>query len=515
LLDIPLNSPIRLKLPPRELGYRYTVVDRDVRRGTKTFHWPTLVFFDGTDDSTAAPVEYEDLYSYFEENARFGHQWRRTTAIGLGLFADFCASTMNLLTEERLCAGDEPLARTLLRGFAFALRDGTIPEVPGEPDPLGLRWRAKGDVQTGVYLASVTNYFTWLGDRDVTTRWKWLPDVPVGHPLNAMRIAAELAIRRKKSLLAHLDNQPKKPPPGRWQAGIIGPRKESTAPVYSFPEAYAARFLFEAFDLENDSQRTVATIAAVMFAAGLRSSEPLHAYVSDVQFVNGQPVFALHHPEFAKVSDEYGRLVTRHAYLAERGMLPRNRDYGSRAFAGWKGMANDIPGTHAFWLPIESLRERVAELLRHYIHVTRPTIMARRLPGSPVHPFLFVSAGLATGDKWGLPGDPFTMSALRAEWEAAIARLSRKYNDPSLKFQKKLGTTLHGPRHLFGRFLKTLGVAGEVIMVVMHHRWFESHLIYGRLNSLEVDAVLNSALDATDKNSAARKFEREIEKILS
>lgn len=502
-------------MPPREFGLNFTVVSRDVCRGAHTFFWPTLIFHWEDGQGGTSTAECEPLNGYFEDNTRFGHQWRRTTATGFGLFVDYATSRISTMSADERDADDETLERTLLRGFAHALKYGTVPRDPKTADPLGLRWTAKGDNRAGVYLTYTENFLQWVARRNETLRWKWLSteDARPEHPANAMRVAAELSIRSKKSLLSHIRGTERSAPPsGHSQKGVIGPRKTSTEAVYSFPEQYVAPFLFEAFDLENESQRTAATIAAVLMGGGLRSSEPLHAFVSDVQFANDQAVFALHHPQFAEITDQNGDRMTREAYLANLGMRPRNRDFGGPDFAGWKGLADDYPGTQVYWLPIPSLRARVEELLRHYIRVTRPAIMGRRPRSAIKHPYLFVSSGLGRGERWGEPGDPYSLSALRSEWQAGILRLARKYDDPELKFIKKLGTTLHGPRHFYGRFLKTLGVDGEIIMRCMHHKDFESHLVYGRLTPLEIDTLLQRAGEAPiAKQVTARNFEQEIE----
>lgn len=521
MLDTPKPPAPRSKfndsLPQREFGYNFIVSDRRVLRGERAYFWPRLEFIIDTQDGGVDTVNCDALDDYFEDFTRFKHKWRRNAAVALGLFSDYAAAKLRFMGEAALSLDDEQLARALLRGFAHALRDGTIPTISAEPDPLGLRWHSRGERQARVLVGALNGFLLWFGDQPQGSRWSWFKatSCDFNHPTNAFRHAAELAIRRKKSLLAHLDKtgepKPKRHP---MFLGILGPQKDSTRSPLSFPIKYAAEFVYKGFDLYQESQRTAATVAALLFLGGFRASEPLHLYVSDVQFAHDKVYVFLQDPTFGKVLDENNRRILRSAYLKKFELEPRDRTSFKRGQSGWKGMDKDEFGTFAHWLPIPALRKRVRELLEYYVRVTRPAIMSRRPRHLPDHPYLFVTAGLNGGDRTGEIGDPLTMSAFLSQWTAALNRLAKKHGDPELLFKKEHGTTLHGPRHLYGKLLKSLGIKGEVIMECMHHRDIRSHLVYGRLSHAEVDQLLQRAANPIPEHeAAAQEFMRDIDHI--
>jgi len=45
----------------------------------------------------------------------------------------------------------------------------------------------------------------------------------------------------------------------------------------------------------------------------------------------------------------------------------------------------------------------------------------------------------------------------------------KKYGDPCLRIRKRLGTTQHGVRHLYGAILSELGMSPKTIQECMHH----------------------------------------------
>jgi hypothetical protein len=478
-----------------ELGSNFIISNQHVQRGDRTYYWPRL-YFVMSDADELDLIECGVLEDYYFVHSRFKHKWRRNTALALGLLTDYTIAKLRTLSEQQRAAGDETLERLIMIGFAEALLHGTVPKDPSKRDPLGLRWKPKGKDQTGVLLTHLSGYLVWLGSREETSRWRWFSDshAQPTHPAAAMRMASELAIRRKTSFLAHLKSTESRPRARHVLfSGVLEPRKESTVAPLSFPTKYVAPFLYEAFDFDDDAERTAGTISAMLFAGGLRSSEPLHTYVSDVQFTSTDTFVFLHHPDWGRVTGPDGRRITRREYLGDFGLIPRHLDY-ERNHAGWKGLADDDVGTIAYWLPIPALKQRVSNLLRHYLRVTRPGIMALRPKGLRDHPFLFVSP---RASEHGEVGDPYTLVALRDEWKRAVKWLAVVKDDPALKHSKALGTSPHGARHHYGRYLKSLNVPGEIIMRAMHHRDFKSHLVYGRLSPAEMNAVLQNAVSTS------------------
>jgi hypothetical protein len=489
------------QVPRREVGLNFIVQHQTIEFGGNKHHWPRVHLHEQVGGETRL-TSIDILDEYYHDHPRYTDAWRLNAARAVGLFADFAGAKLQTISPEELAAPDEVLERRLLQGFAVALKSGTL--VGGADyaaDPLGLGWRPRGDRQARVYLSALSKVLEWMGKRTESARWQWISkSTSERSAASSLRVAAELAIRHQKSLLRHLDGTERVPLWHSYAESIITPQKSPTVAVNSFPAKWAAPFLFECFDLEDEAQMTAATVAAVLFCGGLRMSEPFHSYTTDVQLIDGMAHLFFQHPAWGIVSSADGKHVTRKAYLQDFGLQPRNIVHGKH-HAGWKGMADDDRMTQAYWLPIAGLRQRVNHLLMRYLTVTRPAIMARRPASALDHPFLFVSARAVCN---GSVGDPYTISAFQSAWAAAIKRLSRLLDDPEIRLRKRLGTTVHGARHFFGHFLKVVGVPAEVITRVMNHRDPASQLVYGLLSPFEINDVLEFSMAGADPNVGAR-----------
>lgn len=489
------------RLPRREVGLNFIVQHQTIEFRGDRHHWPRVHLHEQVGGETRL-TSIDILDEFYHDHPRYSDAWRLNAARAVGLFADYSGAKLQTMSAEELAAPDEIIERRLMQGFAVALKFGTL--VVGKEylrDPLGLGWRPRGDRQARTYLSALSKVLDWMAGRTETARWQWLSkSTSRRSAASCFRTAAELAIRQQRSFLKHLDGTERVPLWHSIAEGIIAPQKSMSTAVHSFPSAWAARFLFECFDLEDEAQMTAATVAAVLFCGGLRMSEPFHCYTTDVQVIDGMAHLFFQHPQFGIVSSADNQNVTRAAYLQDFGLQARNIVNG-KYHAGWKGMANDDRITQAYWLPIPGLRRRVHDLLMRYLTVTRPTIMSRRPASAFNHPFLFVTAHALGG---GSVGDPYTLSAFRSAWAAAIKRLSRLLDDPEIRLRKRLGTTAHGARHFFGHFLKVLGVPDEVITRVMNHRDPRSQFVYGLLSPFEANEVLETFMSGVDPRTGAR-----------
>ncbi|TBD01849.1 site-specific integrase [Rhizobium ruizarguesonis] len=473
-----------------ERGRHFLVVRQRVKVEGVHRRWPQLYILvpDGVGDITMK--RDERLQEFFLDNDGRSYQWMLDVARSIGLFVDH---SMAVASDPALrSARRSELERRLLRGFAFALRDGTSVDIEGTRiDATKLYWSTRGRRRAHEILKKTTRYMEWLGDVDPSSRWAraattkgWKPD-----PLTAYRLAAELALRKKRALLGHLEGKGLNAP--HRFGGIVDRGEPATNLVPSFPSSYAVPLLFVGFKRSDDDwDETAELIAHLLVLQGLRQSEAFHLFVSDVQFVNGSASIYFHHPQWGKIEARGGGFITRQEYLAGLGRTPRNL-IKDRFWAGWKGMAEDDVGTPGFFLPIDPLVKRTTELLKRYLFVTRPALMARRPKWAGDHPYLFVSTGRTAGSGGGQIGDPYTISAFRSAWKSAIRRLAQIYQDSKLRVRKAEGTSPHGCRHFYGRFLWTAGVEGEIIQRCMHHRSVESHRVYTRLQHSEISDLLN------------------------
>ncbi len=157
-------------------------------------------------------------------------------------------------------------------------------------------------------------------------------------------------------------------------------------------------------------------------------------------------------------------------------------------------MADDHLGTPGYFLPIETLVKRTTNLLMRYIFVTRPSIMKQRPANTGDHPFLFVSSGRAAKTLGQEVGAPYTMTAFENAWEQAVRRVGRLHDDPTMaEMRKWRGTTPHGGRHFYGRFLFSIGLEPSVIQRCMHHKTLNAHSAYTRLTPSEVNEIVQEA----------------------
>ncbi len=481
-----------------ERGLNFFYVTQTVMRGTRRFVWPVLYFIVPEGDHLHI-VRLETLLDYFEEHTARSHQWRLLRARGVGLMIDSSVSRLNLLSDRQRADMGEPIERYLLKQFALDVAHGTITlhENDTKTDRSNLFWHARGK-EADKLLRAVSSYIEWLGENTGAKRWTFAASVDDvrQNPVTAFRMAAELAIRRKKSFLSYLGGEERAP--SHRFAATTGTHDRSSNPIYSFPTKYFSPMLFEAFRTDDgEVDHAAQLIAHILLAGGLRSSEPFHFFVSDVQFMADEPVVFMHHPEFGKILDR-NRSTDRKGFLLKRyEMLPRTKQSGARR-AGWKSVLGDDVGTPIFWLPIPGLLERITELLRNYILRIRPAIMRGRAPHLKDHPFLFVNPRDSTGVGGGQIGDPYTISAFKGAWNRGVGRLARFYDDPDLAVLKAKGTTPHGPRHLYGRFLRTLELQPDVIQQAMHHRSVFSQEVYTRLSSSELNHIIKKSAERPD-----------------
>ncbi|WAJ28905.1 hypothetical protein [Antarcticirhabdus aurantiaca] len=235
-------------------------------------------------------------------------------------------------------------------------------------------------------------------------------------------------------------------------------------------------------------------MAAMLASTGIRSSEALNAFVSDFEFRDGNVHGYLRHPEFHM--EQWGQRSCTRRYLLKTlyGLQPRPALTGSQR-AGWKGMLLQSDNSaEIFWSPLPGVRELFAALLSDYLLDVRPSIMARRFAaGHPDHPYLLVCAEAADASPEGAIGRPYTMAAASHSWHAAIARLSRLLDDPTLVPGKHAGTTLHGLRHLYGYTLAKSGFTESEIQKCMHHRSILSSRVYTAQAPEDIHALLEDA----------------------
>jgi integrase len=496
-----------------ERGYGFVVVKMRSAREGRVVMWPVLFFIGQNEDASMRVTRCHLLDAYVDDFSAQSNQTRRETCQALGLLTDYSRAALDKWSEGELKAPSLP--RRLVKGFCRALMDGTIQYLEGRPvERMGLYWSPRSRRRATTLSQRLAHFFKTVEPEIGNAAWK---DFARGYrnemtPSDEFQLALAAGYRRKTSFLAHLPRKTEERQPGPSH-GVITKFGRKHNRIHAFPAKYVFPFLMEGFTNQHGQTDETAQLAAIfLMIGGLRTSEPLHLYCSDVQFEGKEPWVFLHNPEDGELIDEGGAKITRAQFLQRFAKGPRNRDY-ARDHAGWKSMKGDDSGTPVFWLPIAGITELIYSKLRHYLLVTRPRLMAQRSRTDGDHPFLLVSSGQAVSSKGGKVGDRYTVSAFEAAWETAVGRIATKYNDPDLVYKRVKGTTKHGARHYYGRFLVTLGVRGEIIQECMHHRSYFSHKVYPRLTPGEINAVLQSAAkgEAAPKSVLRQSFERRFE----
>lgn len=469
----------------------FVVVRRRLRWRAHWFDWPVLYTVTRCQDGSLRTEIFKPLFDYFFDYSSRSQEWRRETAVSLGLLFDY--SSQYVFRSNNSFSIDEYAETQILKEFAHAITFGTC--LPNSAlDPTGLYWPRRSMARADCYIGRLTSALLYLGSSPLhggRSLIQLLLEQASIDPQSARSRNTEARLRGQKRLLAHLPSQVRRP--RHFAPGIVKGGAVIDRPIFSFPRQYVLDFLDYGFiTSKGDVNYEAQLVAHMIFVGGLRKSEPFHTYVSDVQFLDHEPIVFLHNPVQGTVRDPVsGKPVTRFEYLRQFGLLPRNLST-DRMYAGWKSIADDLFGASVHWLPIPELIERTRLLLLQYVSRVRPAVMRSRSPHLKDHPFLLVSPGAFKTDSGGSPGDPYSLSAFNEHWKVALMRLQRLHPNADLRHLKSLGTTPHGARHFYGRYLRSLGLSREVIQRCMHHRSPLSQDIYTAFSVSEVADILHS-----------------------
>lgn len=157
-------------------------------------------------------------------------------------------------------------------------------------DRTGLYWGPLGKRQAGVLLSAVTLHFRWMRNEPAAAGWVQAAstDAIAKSPRVALNLALELMIRKHNSLLGHLKGMEREP--SHAFPGVVERSRSATGAVPTFPAKYVAPFLYNGFtDKLGECDEAAQLLAHLIIALGIRKSEGLHLYTSDVQFVGDIP----------------------------------------------------------------------------------------------------------------------------------------------------------------------------------------------------------------------------------
>lgn len=385
-----------------------------------------------------------------------------------------CAAVGRLYDYYRAAPPVDDVDRAqFMSRFAQAVLRGTV--VDGD-DPLDLFWGPTTRKKARHVLRVVTEFGDFCAKAAGTAPLNPVRDATFAERVVALRAAAH---RRKYDLLAHLGTPGEVRRRAQEARAVTLPATSRYArrdpPFFPFarthdlllqgfargPERGGAGAFWERHNLRD------MMIAVLQRFGGVRASEALHLWVSDVTPVlvdgaNPQAGSTAHvrlfHPAdgVTRYRDPLtGALRTgtrAEALQTVYGRLPRHDPRtppGDRL--GWKSMLIEHPKlecSDVHWFPEEwgSYFLALYDLYVRHVH-----------PGGAEHPYLFVVT--KPGDSYGRP--------LRLE--SYYDSLARAVERIGLESQKELGTTSHGLRHAYAQVLRHLKVSRKIIQVFLHH----------------------------------------------
>lgn len=203
----------------------------------------------------------------------------------------------------------------------------------------------------------------------------------------------------------------------------------------------------------------------ILFFGGLRESELLHLYVTDISTPDGDAKINIAHPGLSIYSwDDPFRgkqKGSRANFLTERYRLTPRHKYGLKnpLHAGWKGMLYTRKNheSDVYWL-LPEIGYLFANLHRRYMHEFRYGIVDS-------HPYYFINLN---HDQFG---KEMKMSNLTKIFYRAAKRVGLSASEP--------GVNPHGARHFYGYFCASyLRIPMEKTQVMMRHVHISSTQVY-------------------------------------
>ena len=428
------------------------------------------------------------LHRYLVKHHNMGPTNKDKLIQAVGLLLDYMEANWNCFAKQE----------DLFSSFANALYGGTINDEG--LDPSGLYWFPKATYHANVLINLLTKFSDWMHQNLGAVEFNpWRKATYAEERLN---LVAQL-YKSNQSFLGHLDNLASISESAKKARTVVLRRPPSAdmGAVKFFPEEKMNKIFLEGFKrrekedapfIDRYNWRDMA-ITILLHGGGLRTSEPFHIWVHDVEPDRLNPDIALvrvFHPIDGAAPEDFrgsdGKyLPNRKSYLKIRyGLIPRNEMYGHRR-AGWKNpkmtdsQQNFIQVTWfpSYWgklfLQVWKLymRQRIREQIR------------------PNHPYLFVS--LKKGEQHG---EMYTLKAFKDSHSKAVRKIG-------LPVGKMHGTTPHGHRHAKGQRAEIAGLDSKIQQRLLNHKSEEAHLVYSEPTIERVTKVLATANQALENDT--------------
>ncbi|MEL4177999.1 tyrosine-type recombinase/integrase [Roseateles sp. PN1] len=351
--------------------------------------------------------------------------------------------------------------------FRRAMVLGTINEESLE-DSSGLRWPPGRISKANRVVFYLTEFFTWADGKGANDAQRFNPVVqPSGYQDLMARAAFEH--RRSRAFLGHTwHGSGEHVVEGRYTGRVREPGKVKGS-TKRFPDAHFLELLALGFRTRSLSNLRDVLVTILMNKGGLRVSEPLHIWLTDIAYdpKTEMAYVAIPHPSNGTAPGLWGSKYKTRAQCLEAEFRRRPRSKlgsGNPEYAGWKSgvgliqvlWCEPIWGKY-FWRLWQVYLRRVQELVP---------------AASRQHPYAFmVFAGKTLGR-------PLTTAAFRDAHEKAVfrANLVPREGVPDLK---NLGLTEHGHRHAYGnRARNEAELSPHLVQDMMNHSSIESQKSY-------------------------------------
>lgn len=379
----------------------------------------------------------------------------------------------------------------LLANFYEALHSGTV-NTEGN-DQSDLYWRPLGSKEPMRVVNRVVSFLEWLRARDIANGV--LPFESVDDQFQRTFLASSFQ-RWNRSFLAHTWRPDSRNTPSQYFRDVPGLSKvrvEHVENTKGFEDQRLQQLLQYGFGLNELGSTSPkkrlqilrnSLITILLNGAGLRTCEPFHLYVQDVDLTQiseaGVATTRIYHPKLGRVIDQrysFSREtpVTRGEYLALAFSLqPRNTYYSThKLHAGWKNPLLDSKDNFFFVHFFPSILGAL------FTHLWKQYLIERWRTGAG-HPFAFVNHD----------GSPYSIHAYRAAHKLAIERLG-------LTQAKLFGTSPHSHRHAYARRLVRAGIPALIRRKLLHHASIESQVVYTTPSFKEISDRLSAVSSST------------------
>jgi|AOAMet1_18_M0_10_1038524.scaffolds.fasta_scaffold01313_1 hypothetical protein len=438
------------------------------------------------------PTLVTNLIRYFTVYPLRSYDWRRKTARAVGLFYDFSKSHI----ETR---GNKISHRDMVRAFALAYLNGTV--TPGSSeDALGLYWPPSSIKAVKGAVSSLQRFTSWCAGEGITSSEAVSGYGVFPSERSFIRYLSTAMKIKDMSFLGYTSKtgDVAKRLSGKAVNKIVDLGTSTDATVKTakyFPSWLVPDLITEGFIvrpgvevLHEREDLAAKMITLLMMFGAVRMSEPFHLWFNDViPQVDGSCKIILQHPSDAQTNLPYEKKIIRKAYLAERGLQPRDVDgLPKTLYAGWKDLAVD----QSLQAPVHFIHGSAEVLFRemfiYYLRYREHLIESYKERTNTTHPWLFVSKH---GDT---TGSPYSIDSYKKALERAYKRLERRkgYTIPR---GKNAGTTPHGMRHFAGQSLSDAGVDSKVVQRLLHQRSIFSQQTYTEPSDQRISDELDKA----------------------